>query len=108
MADIAEIHDDSFAAEVLQSAEPVLVDFWAPWCAPCKALVPVLQRTVEEHSDLVRVVKVNTDDHGDLAERYDVTGLPTMLLFVGGDVVARYVGPRSYRKLEGELHDALR
>src|SRR5262245_50950570 len=86
---------DSFPARVLESAQPVLVDFWAGWCAPCHRLAPVVERLAAAYEGRVAVGKVDVDDHPELARRYDIRSVPSLLLFRGGAVVERIVGLRS-------------
>ena len=89
---ITETTDDSFEAEVLKSAEPVLVDFWAPWCGPCRALSPTVESFAEQVAGKVKVVKHNTQDHESVPSQYGVSAIPTLLLFNDGEVVHRLVG----------------
>ena len=96
------ITTDTFDTEVLGSESPVLVDFWADWCGPCHAVAPVLDQIVEEHSDL-RLVKVNIDEEPELARRYGVMSIPTMILFEGGEPKAAAMGAQPKSMLEKNL-----
>ena len=90
----------NFEAEVLQSDKPVLVDFWAPWCGPCRMLAPILAEIAEEKGDAVKVGKVNVDEEPDLAAQYGISGIPAMLLFKDGKVAATSVGFKPKAELE--------
>jgi len=92
-----EINDASFEQEVLNSPKPVVVDFWAPWCGPCRKLGPILEEVANELGDKVKVVKVNTDENLETAKAYSISGLPSLLVFKEGKAVERMVGlmPRS-------------
>jgi thioredoxin 1 len=98
---------DSFAAEVLQSPAPVLVDFWAEWCGPCKMIAPGLNELAEEYQGRVKIGKVNIDDHPALAGEYGVRAIPTLLLFRKGEVAEQMVGAKSKRDLKASLDRAL-
>jgi thioredoxin 1 len=106
MATVA-VTDESFANDVLAAGKPVLVDFWAEWCAPCKMIGPSLEEISEELADQVTIVKINIDDNPDTPGKYGVRGIPTMILFKEGAPAATKVGaaPKSALKgwLEGEL-----
>ncbi|HEY0404877.1 MAG TPA: thioredoxin [Pyrinomonadaceae bacterium] len=89
---VRETTDSSFEQDVLQSERPVLVDFWAEWCAPCKALNPAVEAVAQKYAASARVVKMNIDDNPSVAQRYGIRGLPTLILFKGGEVADRIVG----------------
>ena len=104
---IKTVTDQSFADDVLGASEPVLVDFWAEWCGPCRMIAPALEEIAAELGDQVTVAKINIDENPDTPGKYGVRGIPTMLLFKNGEAVAQKVGaaPRSHIQqwLEGEL-----
>lgn len=95
--------DASFEQEVLASELPVLVDFWAEWCGPCRALGPILDELSREHAAELAVVKVNVDENPGVAERYRITSIPAMKVFQGGEVVRSLVGAKPKAVLEAEL-----
>ncbi|MCX6936743.1 MAG: thioredoxin [Verrucomicrobia bacterium] len=101
-AAIANFDDASFKTAISGST-PVLVDFWAPWCGPCKAIAPILEELAKEFSGKLVIGKVNVDDHGDLASTYSVRAIPTMLLFKGGVLVETLVGMQSKDSLKAKL-----
>ena len=94
---------DNFQSEVLQSAEPVLVDFWAEWCGPCKMIAPVLDELAGEYAGKVKIGKVNIDEHQAVAAQYGVRAIPTLLLFKGGQVAEQMVGMRSKKDLKASI-----
>ncbi len=87
-----QLTDESFDKDVLQSPEPVLVDFWAPWCGPCRMLAPLIEEISKEYAGKVRVAKMNTDEHPNAASRFKISAIPTLLFFKGGKVVEELVG----------------
>lgn len=103
MAEVKEINEALFEAEVVKASLPVLVDFWAPWCVPCKMIAPVLQELAEENGNRLKVVKVNVDENPDLASRFDVMGIPTMILFKDGEVVDSFSGAMSKQALTDKV-----
>ena len=92
MSDVLAVGDDSFEREVLQSPTPVLIDFWAPWCAPCRAVAPVVEEIAKEYAGRLKVVKMNVDDNPQTPSRYGVRGIPNLILFEGGQVKEQIVG----------------
>jgi thioredoxin 1 len=101
-----EVTDSNFQAEVLESENPVLVDFWAPWCGPCRVVAPVLEEIASEREDL-KIVKLNVDDNQQTAVNYDVLSIPTLILFRNGEAVKKVIGAYPKKKLEAELEPAL-
>ncbi|MCH9743495.1 MAG: thioredoxin TrxA [Gammaproteobacteria bacterium] len=97
--------DDNFEADVLKSETPVLVDFWAEWCGPCKALMPTLEEVAKEYQGRVKVVKVNVDDNDQTPAKYGVRGIPNLILFKDGDIAASKVGAMSKIELAKFLDD---
>jgi len=106
-ANILTATSQNFPAEVLSSTQPVLVDFWAEWCGPCKMLGPVLDELATEYAGKARIAKVNIDDHQDLATQFGIRAIPTLLLFKGGQVVEQVVGLKSKRDLKSSLDRSL-
>jgi thioredoxin 1 len=106
MANLTQVTDDNFQAEVLEATGPVLVDFWAPWCGPCRVVHPILEELDGERDD-IKVVSLNVDDNQQTAAAYEVLSIPTMILFKGGQVAHRIVGAMPKKRLEAELEPAL-
>ena len=106
MANITEVTDANFQAEVLESDQPTLVDFWAPWCGPCRVVAPVLKEIGQERPDL-KIVKLNTDENQQTAAAFDVLSIPTLILFRNGQVAHKVIGAYPKAKLEAELEPAL-
>jgi thioredoxin 1 len=107
MAHEIQLTDDSFDKDVVQSAQPVLVDFWAPWCGPCRMLAPVIEELAKEYSGKIKVAKMNTDDHPNAASKYRISAIPTLLFFKGGKVVEQLVGVHSKADLKKTLDSLL-
>ena len=99
MAEIT-LTKDNFKEEVLNSDKPVLVDFWATWCGPCRMVAPIVAEIAEEHEGTLKVGKVNVDDEPELAMEYGISSIPTLLVFKGGDVVNRSVGAKPKAAIE--------
>jgi thioredoxin 1 len=106
MADIKHVTDGDFQAEVLENEQPVLVDFWAPWCGPCRVVAPVLEEIADERENL-RIVKLNIDENQQTAMNYQILAIPTMVLFRDGQEAKRIQGAMPKKRLEAELEPAL-
>lgn len=104
---VTEVTDSNFQAEVLESETPVLVDFWAPWCGPCRMVAPVVEEIAQERSGDLKVVKLNIDENQQTAINYDVMSIPTLIVFNHGQVAKKVIGAYPKRKLEAELEPAL-
>ena len=102
---IIHITDDTFEQEVLQSQTPVLVDYWAEWCGPCKMIAPALEEIANEQSGRIQIAKLNVDDNPDTARRFDVMSIPTLLVFQGGQPVKRLVGAKGKGQLLQDLSE---
>ena len=103
MATITAITDAEFDAQVLESDKPVLVDFWAPWCGPCKAIATILEEIAAQHGDKLTIVKLNTDENPQTTARYGITGIPALNVYRGGELVHSIVGAQPKPKLLREL-----
>jgi len=107
MAKPLEVTDETFEAEVLKSDKPVLVDFWAEWCGPCRMIAPSVKAIAEEYGDRLKVAKVDTDENPAVPGRYGIVGIPTLMLFKGGEPVARIVGAKPKAALLAEIQPHL-
>ncbi len=105
-ANTVEFTDANFDAEVLQSQQPVLVDFWAPWCGPCRQIAPMIDALATEYAGTVKVGKVNVDDSPQAAGQYGVQSIPTLMIFKGGEIVDRFVGAKPKSVLQAALDAA--
>lgn len=107
MSKPSDVSDSNFEAEVLKSSEPVLVDFWAPWCGPCKSIAPIVEDLAKDYAGKLKVVKINVDDNKEAAHKYNVRGIPNLVLFKNGAVVDQMVGARSKQELVELVSKAL-
>ena len=104
---VLEFTDDNFQTEVLNSTQPVLVDFWAPWCGPCRLIAPTIEELAGDYTGKIRVGKLNTDDNPQVASSLGISAIPTVMLFKGGNVVEKFVGvqpkPKMSAGIDGHL-----
>jgi thioredoxin 1 len=105
MADLKQVTDASFKQDVLERDKPVLVDFWAPWCAPCRMIAPILDQIATEHADALEIVKVNIDENPEIAAKYGVLNIPMLNVYVAGQVAKTIVGAKPKRALLNDLQD---
>jgi thioredoxin 1 len=103
---LTDVTDANFQSEVLESEGPVLVDFWAPWCGPCRVVHPILEEIDSERDDL-KIVSLNTDENQQTTARYEVLSIPTLILFKNGEIAKKVIGAMPKRRLEAELEPAL-
>jgi thioredoxin 1 len=107
MGSVNEVSEKDFETEVLQSAEPVLIDFWAPWCGPCRMITPIVEQLAGENAGSAKVAKINVDDSPNIAASYGVNSIPTIMIFKNGEVVDRFVGVQPKSRLQDALNQAI-
>ena len=107
MSHISDVDENTFQSEVLNSEKPVLVDFWAPWCGPCQMMGPVLDAVAQKMQDRLKVVKLNTDQNIKTAQKYQILGIPSLLVFKKGEVVERIMGFKPQQELQAQLENTL-
>jgi thioredoxin 1 len=107
MSSAKAVTDASFQTDVLEHDKPIMVDFWAEWCGPCRAVSPILDRIAEENSDKLDIVKLNVDDNPETAMKYGITSIPAMYVFKGGEIVKRVIGAKPKPALEADLAEFL-
>ena len=107
MSSAKAVTDASFQSDVLEHDKPIMVDFWAEWCGPCRAVSPILDAIASEHSEKLDIVKLNVDDNPETAEKYGITSIPAMFVFQNGQVVKRVIGAKPKPALEADLAEFL-
>lgn len=107
MSTAKDVTDATFAEEVLNSKDTIMVDFWAEWCGPCRMVSPILDQIAVEHADKIKIVKLNVDDNPQTAMKYQITGIPAMKVFRGGEVVKTVIGAKPKPALEADLAEFL-
>ena len=107
MSNAKAVSDSSFQADVLNSEKTILVDFWAEWCGPCRAVAPILDQIAAEHGDKIEIVKLNVDDNPQTAMQYQITSIPAMKVYKGGQVVKTVIGAKPKPALEADLAEFL-
>lgn len=107
MAEVSEVTDATFDSEVLKNDLPTLVDFWAPWCGPCRMVAPIVQELSDEYSGKVNFVKMNTDENGNVPTQYGIRSIPSLLIFKGGELKGTIVGFRPKSDIKKRLEEAI-
>ncbi|MGE3194044.1 MAG: thioredoxin [Microbacteriaceae bacterium] len=107
MSSAKDVTDATFQSDVLENDKPIMVDFWAEWCGPCRAVSPILDKIAEENSDKLDIVKLNVDDNPETAMKYGITSIPAMFVFEKGEVVKRVIGAKPKPALEADLAEFL-
>jgi thioredoxin 1 len=106
-ANVLEFNNDNFQDDVLSADTPVLVDFWAEWCMPCRMLAPVIDQVADEYAGKVKVGKVDTDSNREISVQYEISAIPTVILFKGGSMVRKFVGLTNKADLSAAIDEAL-
>ncbi len=107
MSEITHVTDATFESEVVKAAKPVLVDFWAAWCGPCKMLAPVLENLASEYGDKLKIVKLNVDENPTTPGKLGIMGIPTLVLYGNGEVIGKSVGYKSFNELKSFIDSTL-
>ncbi len=103
MAAVKEVNESQWDSEVMKSDKPVLVDFWAPWCGPCRMVSPVVEELGTKHESTIKTVKLNTDENPTIAQKYGIRAIPTLILLSSGEEIGRFVGYQPLEQLEGQV-----
>ena len=106
MGNVTELTDADFEEQVINAGEPVLVDFWAPWCGPCRQIAPMIDELASENEGSAKVVKVNIDESADIAQKYGIMSIPTLIIFKGGEIAEKFVGAKPKAALQEALDAA--
>jgi thioredoxin 1 len=107
MSTAVDVTDATFTDQVLNSEDTIMVDFWAEWCGPCRAVSPILDQIASEHSSKIKIVKLNVDDNPEIAMKYQITSIPAMKVFRGGEVVKTIIGAKPKPAIEADLAEFL-
>ena len=107
MSEITSISNQTFTTEVLESSIPVLIDFWAPWCVPCKMIAPLLEKSADKFKDRLKIVKLNSEENKELADKYQIMSIPSIVMFSKGKEIGRIAGVMDENRLNEEVEDLL-
>jgi len=106
MGNVVELNDQNFESEVLKAAEPVLVDFWAPWCGPCRMVAPVVEELAQENAGKAKIAKIDIDNSPNTAAAFGISSIPTLMIFKGGEVAERFVGVQPKKRIQEAIDRA--